>query len=39
MGVRNKIIPLLRERNRVEPEFDATDDHLKLTMRRGPVAE
>ena len=39
MGVRNKIIPLLREWNRVEPEFHATEDHLKLTMRRGPVAE
>ena len=39
MGVRNKIIPLLRDWNRVEPEFHATEDHLKLTMRRGPVAE
>lgn len=39
MGVRNKIIPLLRERNRVEPEFHAAEDHLKLTMRRGPLAE
>ena len=39
MGVRNKIIPLLREWNRVEPEFHATEDHLKLTMQRGPVAE
>ena len=38
MGVRNKIIPLLREWNRVEPEFHAAEDHLKLTMRRGPVA-
>ena len=38
-GVRNKIIPLLRVWNRVEPEFHATEDHLKLTIRRGPVAE
>ena len=39
MGVRNKIIPLLREWNRVEPEFHAAEDHLKLTIRRGPAAE
>ena len=37
MGVRNKIVPLLRERNGVEPEFDANEDHLRLTMRRGPA--
>ena len=37
MGVRNKIIPLLRERNGVEPEFQVSEDHLKLTMRRGPM--
>ncbi len=39
MGVRNKIIPLLREQNGVEPEFQATEDYLKLTMRRGQSAE
>lgn len=33
MGVRNKIIPLLRERNGTEPEFIATEDHLRLVMR------
>lgn len=38
MGVRNKIIPLLREQNGVEPEFLATEDYLKLTMRRGQRA-
>ncbi len=37
MGIRNKIIPLLREANGVDPEFEATEDHLKLTMRRGRV--
>ena len=37
MGVRNKIIPLLRNSNGVEPEFEATEDYLKLTMRRGRV--
>lgn len=37
MGIRNKIIPLLREANGVDPEFEATEDHLKLTMRRRRV--
>ena len=35
MGIRNKIIPLLRESTGLEPTFDATEDHLKLTMRNG----
>ena len=35
MGVRNKIIPLLRERNGTEPEFIATEDHLRVVMRKG----
>lgn len=39
MGVRNKIIPLLREQNGVEPEFRATEDYLKLIMRKGQNAE
>ena len=34
MGVRNTIIPLLREYNGVEPEFHATEDYLKLVMRK-----
>jgi ATP-dependent DNA helicase RecG len=34
MGMRNKIIPLLREYNGVEPEFHATEDYLKLVMRK-----
>ncbi len=34
MGVRNKIIPLLREQNGVEPEFQATEDYLKLVMHK-----
>ena len=37
MGVRNKIIPLLREWNGTDPEFDANEDHLRLTMRRRHV--
>ena len=35
MGVRNKIIPSMRARNGVDPEFEATEDHLRLTLRRG----
>ena len=35
MGVRNKIVPLLRECNGVAPDFDANEDHLRLTMRRA----
>ena len=37
MGVRNKIIPLLLEHNGTEPEFTATEDHLRLVLRSGPV--
>ena len=36
MGVRNKIIPLVLEQNGVQPEFEATEDHLRLVMRRAP---
>lgn len=35
MGVRNKIIPLVRAHNGTEPEFDATEDYLRLVMRSG----
>ena len=35
MGVRNKIIPLMRAHNEVDPEFEATEDYLRLTLRRG----
>lgn len=38
MGVRNKIIPLLREHNGTEPEFIATEDHLRVVMHKGQVA-
>ena len=36
MGVRKKIIPLLLEHNDTEPEFIATEDHLRLVLRDGP---
>ncbi|MDE0507454.1 MAG: putative DNA binding domain-containing protein [Gammaproteobacteria bacterium] len=35
MGVRNKIIPLLREHNGADPEFVATEDHLRLVLPSG----
>ena len=35
MGVRNKIIPLLKAHNNTEPAFIATEDHLRLIMRCG----
>ena len=35
MGVRTKIIPLMRAQNGTEPEFEATPDYLKLTLRRA----
>ena len=37
MGVRNKIIPLLSEHNGTEPDFIATEDHLRVVMHRGPA--
>ena len=35
MGVRNKIVPLLFEHNGTEPDFIATEDHLRVVMHRG----
>ena len=34
MGVRNKIIPSLREHNGTEPVFEATADYLKVVMHK-----
>ncbi|MEX2375912.1 MAG: ATP-binding protein [Dehalococcoidia bacterium] len=36
MGVRNKIIPLMLQQNQTEPEFVATEDHLRVVLRRRP---
>ena len=36
MGVRKKIVPLLREQNGTVPEFVSTEDYLKLVMYRTP---
>ena len=32
MGIRRKVIPLMRERNRTEPDFEPTGDHFKVTL-------
>lgn len=32
MGVRTKIIPLMKSINQTEPEFEATEDYLKTTL-------
>ena len=38
MGIRRKVIPLTRAHNGTEPEFDATEDYFKVTLRKGPKA-
>ena len=36
MGIRTRVIPLMRAHNEVDPVFEATDDYLKTTLpRRG----
>ena len=35
MGVRRKVIPLMRERNGTEPDFEATEDSFKVTLWKG----
>ncbi|MDD9885563.1 MAG: hypothetical protein OXU83_00100 [Gammaproteobacteria bacterium] len=32
MGIRRKVIPLMREHNNSEPEFEATEDYFKVTL-------
>ena len=34
MGVRTKVIPLMRQQNHIDPEFLATEDFLKTTLYR-----
>lgn len=34
MGVRTKVIPLMKQLNQVEPVFEATDDYLKTVLPR-----
>ena len=35
MGIRRKVIPLMRERNGTEPVFEATGDHFRVTLWKG----
>ena len=40
MGIRLKVIPLMREYNGRDPEFEATEHYFKVTLRkRGSAAE
>jgi len=32
LGIRRKVIPLMREHNNSEPEFEATEDYFKVTL-------
>ena len=34
MGIRRMVIPLMREENGSEPEFEATEDYFKVTLQR-----
>jgi ATP-dependent DNA helicase RecG len=34
MGVRTKVIPLMKSHNGCEPVFEATEDYLKVTLPR-----
>jgi len=36
MGIRTKVIPLMRKLNRANPIFEATEDYLKTTLPRKP---
>ncbi len=35
MGVRNKIVPLVREASGKEPAFEATEDHVRLVLPKS----
>jgi predicted HTH transcriptional regulator len=35
MGVRNKIVPLMREANGTELGFEATEDHVRVVLPKG----
>jgi ATP-dependent DNA helicase RecG len=39
MGIRTKVIPLMRRENGTEPLFEATDDFLKTTLFRGSAGK
>ena len=35
MGIRTKVIPLMKRMNHADPIFEATEDHLKTTLPRA----
>jgi len=35
MGIRTKVVPLMKRMNRVEPLFEATEDYVKTVLFRG----
>jgi ATP-dependent DNA helicase RecG len=37
MGIRRKVVPLMRDQNAHEPVFQATEDFLKTTLYRASV--
>ena len=39
MGLRLKVIPLMREHNGCDPEFEATEHHFKVTLRKRQPAD
>lgn len=39
MGVRNKIVPLVREASGIEPGFEATEDHLRVVLPKSAPAQ
>jgi ATP-dependent DNA helicase RecG len=39
MGVRTKIVPLMRLENGCDPVFELTDDYLKTVLRRKRMEE
>lgn len=39
MGIRLKVIPLMRQRNGRDPEFEATEHHFRVTLRKRHPAD
>jgi ATP-dependent DNA helicase RecG len=37
MGIRTKVLPLMRAQNKVDPVFEATEDFVKTTLPRKPL--
>jgi ATP-dependent DNA helicase RecG len=37
MGIRTKVLPLMRSQNKTDPQFEATEDFVKTTLFRKPA--